>query len=100
MKKLPKSFKQYFWDVDFNKLDPTKHARYILVRLLEHGDTKAIRWLLKAYSKDSIKEVVIEYRGLIPKTANFWALLLGIDLKKVPSLQKPYSGLPFMKFPV
>lgn len=97
--KLPKSFKQYFWDVDFAKIDPKEDNRYIIVRLLEHGNDKAIRWLLKTYQKDSIKEVITKYRGLTAKTANFWADFLNIDLKKVPSLQKPYSGLPFMKFP-
>ncbi len=89
-KKLPKSFKQYFWDVDFDKVDPQKSDQYVIHRLIDRGNDKAIRWLLKHYSKDLIKEVVTNRRGFSPKTANFWALLLNIDARKVVCLQKPY----------
>ena len=88
--KLPTSFKKYFWDVDFNKLNPQNNASYIILRLLDRGDAKVISWLVKNYPKGLIKEIIINRRGLSPKTAVFWALLLGIDQKKVVCLQTPY----------
>ena len=90
MKKLPVFLKQYFWDVDFEKVNPEKSAQYIIFRLLNKGNDKAIRWLFKTYPKDLIKEVVRERRGFSAKTANFWADLLDIDKRKVVCLQKPY----------
>jgi len=76
--------------VDFDKVDSQKSAEYVIVRLLDRGDDKAIRWLFKNYSKDLIKKVITTHRGFSQKTANFWVLLLGINKSKVVCLQKPY----------
>ena len=90
VKKLPLFLKQYFWDVDFNKVDKKQSGPYIIHRLLDRGNDRAIRWMFKTYSKSLISEVVTNRRGFSPKTANFWADLLNIDKRKVVCLQKPY----------
>ncbi|MDD5147517.1 MAG: hypothetical protein PHV63_03175 [Candidatus Daviesbacteria bacterium] len=90
MKKLPGFLKKYFWDVKFDSIDPKKSAQYVITRLIDCGNDKAIRWLFENFPKDLIKEVVTTRRGLSPRTANFWALVLGIDKRKVVCLQKPY----------
>lgn len=99
MKKLPPFLKKYFWDVDFEKLDIDKSASHLIQRLLEYGDQKAIKWLLKNYTKDLIKEVVMRRRGFSPKTAKFWATLLDIDKRKVVCLQTPYLKMRQMHWP-
>lgn len=88
--KLPKFLEEYFWDVDFKKIDKEQNASYIIHRLLDKGDDRAIGWMFKTYDKNLIKEVVTTRRGFSPKTANFWADLLDIDKRKVVCLQKPY----------
>jgi len=90
IKKLPGFLKQYFWDVDFDKINPQKSAQYIIARLIDRGNEKTIRWLFANYPKDLIKKVVTTRRGFSPKTANFWALILGVDKRKVVCLQTPY----------
>ena len=90
MKKLPAFLKEYFWDVDFEKLDKEKRASFIIHRILEKGNDRAIVWMYKTYDNDSIKEVVTNRRGFSPKIANFWADLLEIDKGKIVCLQKPY----------
>lgn len=95
MKKLPVFLKPYFWDVDFNKIDPEKSKMFILKRVLDRGNDKAIRWLLKHYTKEDIRQLLLTTRDLSAKTANFWADILNIDHKKVPCLQKPYSRIQF-----
>ncbi len=90
MKKLPGFLKKYFWEVDFEAIDPQKSAQYVVARLIDKGNDKAIRWLTKNYSKDLIKKVVTTRRGFSPKTANFWALVLDVDKRKVVCLQTPY----------
>lgn len=97
--KLPKSFKQYFWDVDFAKIDPQKSDQYVVHRLIDRGNDKAIRWLLKTYPKDLIKEVVTNRRGFSPRIVNFWADLLEIDKRKVVCLQKPYLKMRLAHWP-
>lgn len=95
MKKLPIFLKQYFWDVDFNKIDLEKSRTFILKRVLDRGDDKALKWLLKHYTKDDIRQLLLTTQDLSAKTANFWADILNVDHKKVPCLQKPYSRIQF-----
>lgn len=93
--KLPAFLKQYFWDVDFEKIDPEKSKMFILKRCLDRGSDKAIKWLLQHYTKDDIRHLLLTSRDLSAKTANFWADLLGLDKRKVVCLQKPYSRIQF-----
>ncbi|MBI2315187.1 hypothetical protein HYU93_04000 [Candidatus Daviesbacteria bacterium] len=93
--KLPRSFKQYFWDVDFNKVSLEKSRSFILKRLLDRGDTSALKWVADNFQKEDIKALLLTSRDLSPKTANFWADFLGLDKRKVVCLQKPYSPIPF-----
>ena len=90
MAKLPPFLKKYFWDVNFKKLDSQKNSENIIVRLLEFGDEKAIRWVLKVFSKKIIKQVVMTSRGISPKTATFWGRVLGISEKDILCLQTQY----------
>lgn len=95
MKQLPAFLKKYFWDVDFEKLEFWHAKTFILKRLLDRGDTKALIWLKQHYTNEDIKDLLLKTRDLSQKTANFWANYLGLDHKKVPCLQKPYSRIPF-----
>lgn len=90
MKNVPKFLKKYFWDVDSDKLDIKAQSRDILTRLLEYGDEKAIIWMRKNFTKDEIADILFHLRAVSPKSANFWALIFGIDRKKVMCLQKHY----------
>lgn len=69
----PSHLKPIFWDIDFGKLDVKKYPRYVIERVLEYGDLPQVRWMLKAYPRPKIKEVVKQSRQLSLKSANFWA---------------------------
>ena len=88
--KTPLFLKQYFWDIDFAKLDYRIHPRFVIERILEYGNEKAIRWMKQNFTKDDVAYVLFHLRGVSPKSANFWALIFGIDRKKVLCLQKHY----------
>lgn len=92
-KTLPTFLKKYFWDIDFAKLDPDKRATYIIERLLEMGDEKAVRWVLQTFKKSEIKKVIRQSRNLSPQTANFWSLILDVNKKDITCLQKPYLNI-------
>lgn len=94
--KLPAFLKPYFWDVDFEKIDPEKSKMFILKRCLDRGSDKAIKWLLQHYTKDDIRHLLLTSRDLSAKTANFWALYLNVNIKKVSSLKNP----PTRKIPM
>lgn len=95
-KKHPPEFlRAYFWDVEFEKLGIKRNTFFIIKRVLDRGNFRGIRWLVKTYGKDEIKKVVTKTRDLSRPTGNFWADILDIDKKQVPCLQKPYSPIHF-----
>ena len=52
MQKIPSFLKQYFWDVDFDKLTFKKSKAFILKRVLDRGDDQAMKWSLRYYTKE------------------------------------------------
>jgi len=91
MEKIPEFLKKYFWDVEFNKIDLKKNRTYILRRILEFGDEKAVDWMWKNFKKTEIRYVLSHFRGCSQKSANYWALLLNMDRKEVLCLKRPSS---------
>lgn len=86
--KLPSSFKPYFWDVDFEKLDPKKYPEFVLIRIIEHGNSQAFRWALKHYSLKAFRKIVLKSRDISRKTALIWANFLGLDRKNITCLSR------------
>lgn len=95
MKKLPEFLRPYFWDVDFKSLDKKGHEFLVIKRLLDRGNTQAIRWLIDEYGQEAIKQVVMSSRDLAPQTGNLWANVWGLNKSQIACLNKPYSPIPF-----
>jgi len=98
-KKLPDFLKKYFWDVDFTSLEARKSSKYIIERILEFGDDEAVRWMVKNFSIEAIKDVVCSTRGLSLKSANFWAVVLKIPKEKIKCLNRPYREIRKLFWP-
>jgi hypothetical protein len=90
---LPSFLRKYFWDSDFVNLDINNNDLYIITRLLEHGDLKATKWLLKNIDIEKIKKVILKSRELSPKTGNFWMIILNLNKTKVQCLKKSYQKM-------
>ncbi|MDI6731091.1 MAG: hypothetical protein QME05_00730 [Candidatus Margulisbacteria bacterium] len=75
---LPKEFKKYFWDVDFAKLSPRRYPKFVLERLLKFGDSKAVKWMFKHFSKKTLKDCVLGARGLDKRSHALWRLFFGL----------------------
>jgi len=88
MKKLPQFLKQYFWDVDFSKLDKKNYSQFIIERILEYGDEKAVKWLSQNFTKSEIKRTLTKRRNISPLSANYWSLILRVSKDQIPCLQK------------
>ncbi|MFY9461704.1 MAG: hypothetical protein WAP51_00685 [Candidatus Sungiibacteriota bacterium] len=72
---IPAYLKKYFWEVDTKKLDPKKHPEYVIARILEYGDPRAIKWAWQNFS-DKEWRPALKLREVSKKTRNFWAPLL------------------------
>ena len=92
---LPEYLRSYFWDVAFEELEIKTHSFLVIKRVLDRGNLRDIRWLVKTYGKDTLKKVVKETKDLTRPTGNFWADMLDLDKNQIPCLQKPYSPIRF-----
>ena len=64
-----------FWDVDPKTIDPKKHARYIIERVLDFGNDREVRWMWHYYDHRIIRRTVEESRVLHEKTKALWSLM-------------------------
>lgn len=65
-----------FWDVNPAKIDAKKNAKYVIERILDLGNDKEVKWMLKNYNKTTVKKVVANSRNLNPRTKSLWSLML------------------------
>jgi hypothetical protein len=63
--------KELFWDIDFDKIDLTKHRRIIIERVLTLGTLDEFRFLLKSYAEQTLVDEIKQIGYLDPKTLNF-----------------------------
>lgn len=78
-----------FWDAE--NIDIEKNARYIISRILDYGNENDIRTLRKLYTDEQLIAVIKNKRGLLPKTAKFWAFYFKIPLTEIVCLKKYYQ---------
>jgi hypothetical protein len=70
--------------VNPEKVDMKKHAYYILERVLEYGDAKAVTRVREFYGDRLIKEMLLSTysRGLSNRTIEKWQKLLKLSLEE------------------
>jgi len=88
---LPKYLKKYFWDVDFSNLDKNESSRFIIERILEHGDMEGISWMWKNFARDKIKDRVLNSRRLSRRSANYWSIVFVLDRSKILVLSDSFQ---------
>ena len=88
---LPQSFKDLFWDVDFSSLNLNKNKDFIIERVLDYGDISHFRKIKEIYSLDDIKNVLKKSKTISYKSANFYALILGVSREEVLCLKRPLT---------
>lgn len=77
---------ELFWDVDPKTIDASRHARYVIERILDLGNLHDVQWLRGRYPEEKIKDVVCTSRRLHKKSANFWRLIYRIPLTQIRCL--------------
>lgn len=65
-----------FWDVDPKTIDPKRHARYIIERILDFGNDREVRWMWNTYPRRVLRDVVTHSRVLHDKSRALWSLML------------------------
>lgn len=67
----PQFISKLFWEYDLSSLDKTKHSQFIIGRILEKGNFRAIKWLFENYSQDEILKS-LHSRNLSENTRFLW----------------------------
>lgn len=89
MTRLPDFTHRFFWGVDPTQIDYEAHPEYVIERLLEHGDLRAVRWMLASFPPQQIIRVLTSSRRLSPFSAGFWALFFDVEKENVLCLSTP-----------
>lgn len=72
-----------FWDVDPLALDPEKHSRFIIERILRFGLPEDVRFMQEQYSDATLRDVITHSRQIDRKTASFWSIHLNIPREEI-----------------
>lgn len=76
-----------FWDINRDTFDPLAFPDYTIGRVLEYGDKEAVAWAQHAFTEAQIVEVIKNERRLSRRSANFWALVYGLQRDQVAALK-------------
>ena len=83
-KKLPEFLRSVLWSYDVSRMDTQKDKNLIVEQILNYGAEKELWWLIKTYSDNDIKNVVLHPgRGnWFPNVLNYWFNILNIKLNQ------------------
>ena len=84
---FPSFLQKYFWDIPFETLRPQQYPAFVIARLLEYGDSKALDWMREQFSERAIRRVLCTSRQLSKRSANYWKLIFGLDTKDILSIR-------------
>jgi hypothetical protein len=84
MKRLPQHLRPLFWELQFERLDETRHADSILARVLEHGRLRDVKWLVKTYGFERIHRFFREvgHPEISARTIALWRAILRAEDEK------------------
>jgi len=75
--------KYLFWDTPIEMIDPKRHKKYIIERVLVKGSIKDFYFLLKMYSNDEIVAAIKESKVLDKKTTSFCSYYFKVPLNEL-----------------
>jgi len=90
--KLPREFKKYFWDVDFDKLSFSEYYNFIVSRILSFGSLNDYLWLVNNSSEESIKNTLEtkEAKQLDKRSRGFWRNYFSLKPLNIENKLWPY----------
>lgn len=72
IKEFPKFKRVLFWDTRLEDIDPVKHKRAIVARIMHRGNVEDLRAIEDYYGKEEIIKLVPHIRFQDPKTEHYF----------------------------
>ena len=78
---VPETFQPILWSYDFDRIDPVKHQKTIIVQAINYGTFQHWRWLAQHYGNDTVREVLstIPATEIRQRAGHLASLVFGID---------------------
>ena len=78
---LPQALRPMLWSYDFDRIDPAKHQKTIIVQAINYGTLADWRWLRETYGRDGVHRVLstipaTEIRSRVRRLAS---LMFGVE---------------------
>jgi len=90
----PRRIALFFPEIQWDDSVADQYPFHVVERLLENGDTEAVRWVLARFDDEILRDVVCRSRKLSRRTARFWQQILQIPEDKVLCLNKSWINSP------
>jgi len=74
--------KHIFWDVNTKSIDFVQHARFVIERVITHGNLADWRLIKTHYGLEFIQKEVLQIRSLDKKNLNFLSKLFNIPKRE------------------
>jgi hypothetical protein len=55
---LPEAFRPILWSHDFDRIDPVKHRKTIIIQAINYGTLMHWRWLAQYYGIEAVRELL------------------------------------------
>ncbi len=83
---IPSSASPFFQEYDFTSLDVRQHAGLIIERILAYGNREEVRWLLRAYGREKLREWITEdgLKRLPWRRYCLWCMVFEIPVSEKP----------------
>lgn len=86
---MPLTMKQFFWDVDFDSIDPQHDSWFVIERILSVGEQEHFEWLLSNYQIPQIRQNLLENYNLSPQAVRQWAPTFDLNPQQCKCMNKP-----------
>ena len=90
--------KQAFWDVDMDKIDYEKNARYVVEKVIERGKSKDFDNLLQFYGFDNVGQLALQANWLSDISINFCCTLFKVQPTDFKCYEKKQSNQQHWNF--
>ena len=90
--------KHLFWDTDPASVDPEKHARKIIERVVTRGRVSDWKSIVAYYGNQRLREEAVKIRSLDAKSLNFLSWILHVpitDFRCYTQLQQSPKHYPY-----
>jgi hypothetical protein len=79
--RLPDSFRPILWSYDFDRVDPLKQQKTIIVQAVNYGTLAHWRWLVARYGRSAVRQVLTDVPAteIRPPARHLASLIFGVD---------------------